>query len=227
MNLKAIIVIGKPGSGKSVMIWYLHSLLNEDNYRVVHWSDRLSLEKSVLQDTRNADSDKFGIRTGSHSKLIADGPPGMRKVHVTDGKLLNDIHSDYIKRISAARNKSVYLIEYATGPVINFGPRKIPLYQDGKYLVRNLKKNHILNSVYILDIEAKLEIRQKREARRADAMDPLTFRSYFPDGGEITRAAAKKLGKFYYRFVNHTEDYDGYFSEARHIYDTLIRPHLI
>lgn len=224
--IKTIFVIGKPGSGKSVMIWYLHSLLEEDGFKVIHLSDRISLEEGVLRDTKNANPDKTGIKVGLHSKLIADGPPGHRKVHVLDGVILNLIHENYVRRISRSRSRAIYLVEYAVGPVVDFGPGREKLYQDGTFLLENLTKYNLLPYAFILDISAKLDIRQERESRRADAMAPETFKSYFPDGGEITDRQAGKLKRNYYRFVNHTEDYDGYYSEARYIYESLIRKKL-
>lgn len=223
-----IFVIGKPGSGKSNLIWYLSSLLDEDGVSPKYISDRLGLEEATLKEVRYAKPDKDGIKVGTHSKLIADGPPGHRKVHVLDGYLLNNFHIETIKRLSThSHSTKITLIEYAIGPNIDFGNGKEPLLQDAKHLVTWIKKYHILKTSIVIDVDAPFSVRERREARRPDAMAAETFRAYFPDGGEITKTDAKKLGRHYYRFKNYEEDYDGYFNEARYIYESRIRPKIV
>jgi hypothetical protein len=226
--IDAIIVIGKPGSGKSILIWYLSGLLAEDNVSVHHYSDRLSLEQAVLKDTVHVKPQASGVKIGKHSKLIADGPPGHRKVHVLDGMLLNRVHDSTIRSLHhAPRSGEVYLVEYAIGPRIDFGKKKEILTQTADDMVDLLKKYKVLGKVFIIDAEASLAIRAAREARRSDAMASETFRSYFPDGGEISQGSEKILKKRYYRFNNHEEDHGGYFSEVRFIYESMIRPGLV
>ncbi len=226
--MNAIIVIGKPGCGKSIMVWYLSSMLTEDGFEIKYLSDRLGLEVAVLKDTKHARISQGGSKIGQHSKLIADGPPGHRKVHVLDGLILNQVHEAMIAQIAKKRTSSkVILAEYAIGPEINFGKGKEPLRQNARYLVHLLKKYHLTHSLFILEVEANLSVREYRESRRPDAMAKETFRAYFPDGGEMTQTHAKQLGKHYYRFINRDDDHDGYFSESRYVYDTFIRPNLM
>ncbi|MBI2405288.1 hypothetical protein HYV22_03890 [Candidatus Gottesmanbacteria bacterium] len=225
--IHAIIVIGKPGCGKSVMIWYLGSLLSEDHREVAYLSDRLGLEEAVLKDTRHARPSQDGSKIGRHSKLIADGPPGHRKVHVLDGLILNQVHRNMIAKI--AKNRllpKIIVAEYAIGPDIHFGKQKEPLRQSARHLVGYVKKYHLTDSVFILDVEANLTVRAYRESKRPDAMAPETFRAYFPDGGEMTKEQAKELGSRYYQFINRDDDHDGYFSESRYVYEMYIRPGL-
>ncbi|MFC1646717.1 hypothetical protein ACFL1A_00390 [Patescibacteria group bacterium] len=227
-RLKAIIVIGKPGCGKSVMVWYLGSLLVEDGFKVKFLSDRIGLEDAVIKDVKGVKPDKDGIKYGKHSKLIADGPPGHRKVHILDGYFLNKVHEKFISDIVNLNNRKVVtIIEYAIGPIIDFGPKKSPLLQDSKYLISLIKKNRVKKSILVIDVEANLKVRQLRESSRSDSMAPETFEAYFPDGGEITKSQERILGNSYIRFLNNDEDHDGYFSEARYIYEVNIKPYLL
>lgn len=222
-----IYIIGKPGSGKSIFIWYLNSLLDEDGIGVKHISDRLGLEQKVLHDVKNVRVNSLGIKVGKHSKLIKDGPPGHRKVHVLDGLFLNQFHEQTIKKLSRQKEqKKVTIVEYATGPIIDFAPGKPKLLQDSHHFVGFLRKHRLINRVFIVDIDVPLSVREQREARRPDAMDTETFRSYFPDGGEISKNDVRLLNSHYYRFHNHEEDQDGYYNEARYIYLSKIKPHL-
>src|SRR5689334_17890719 len=212
--IDSIIVIGKPGSGKSILIWYLSALFDEDNISVHHYSDRLSLEQAVLKDTRHVKRQSTGVKIGKHSKLIADGPPGHRKVHILDGSILNRVHENTIRNLKFIQPPgSVYLVEYAIGPKIEFGKNKAALMQTADDMVNLLKKHKVIDKVFVVDAEASLAIREDREAKRSDAMAPETFRSYFPDGGEISPDNKKILKKRYYQFLNHEEDHGGYFNE--------------
>lgn len=225
--IKAIFIIGKPGSGKSIMVWYLAGLLEADGYHVSFSSDRIGLEEETLKDVAKAKAGKDGVKVGTHSKLIADGPPGHRKVHVLDGKILNAVHNDMVKKAATSRQrKTVILGEYAIGPDIKFGSKKEPLLQSTHHLVGFMKKHKAVRSIFILDIEASLAQREYRQLSRPDSMAEETFRAYFPDGGEMSKKDAKLLGGNYYRFVNRDDDHDGYYSEARYMYETYIRPKL-
>lgn len=226
--IDAIFVIGKPGSGKSIMVWYLTGLLLENGQKVLHLSDRLGLEDGVLRDIKTSKPDGSGIRTGKHSKLIADGPPGHRKVHVLDGTILNKVHQSHVWHVKNHSAKdTVHLVEYAIGPEISFSNDREPLHQSADHLVNMITKQRILNRVFILDVESPLPIRAFREMARPDAMAPETFRSYFPDGGEMTSEAKKLLGPRYHRFRNLEEDHDGYYAEARHVFESQILPALV
>lgn len=225
--IHAILVIGKPGCGKSIMVWYLGALLDQDGYSISYLSDRLMLEEGVLVDTRRSKRLADGSKVGKHSKLISDGPPGHRKVHVLDGTILNRVHIAMIQRTARNPHDAIILAEYAIGPVINFGTGKEVLRQSGHDLVRLLQLFHATDCVFVLDVEAPMAVRELREAMRPDAMAPETFRSYFPDGGEMKASDAKKLGSNYYRYVNNDDDHDGYYSEVRFLYETRIRPNLV
>lgn len=224
--IKTIIVIGKPGCGKSIMVWYLSSLLTADGYEVQYLSDRLELEEAVLKDTHRASRAADGSKIGRHSKLIADGPPGHRKVHVLDGMILNRVHEKMISHLAQKGSQKVVLAEYAIGPDIDFGLGKEPLRQSARHLIGFLQKYKLTDFVFILDVEAPLAIREVREGKRPDAMALETFRAYFPDGGEMGSDDIKKLGGHYYRYYNGDEDHEGYYSEVRFLYSTYIRPKL-
>ncbi len=225
--IHAIIVIGKPGCGKSIMVWYLSSLLAEDEIEVEYLSDRLGLEEAVLKDTRHARPSQDGSKIGRHSKLIADGPPGHRKVHVLDGLILNQVHESMIATIARKRSESkIILAEYAIGPDISFGKDKEPLRQSAGHLIDHIKKYHLTDSVFILDVEANLTVRAYRESKRPDAMAPETFRAYFPDGGEMEPSDQKFLDTHYLQFKNFIEDHEGYYGEVRYLYELRIRPQL-
>jgi hypothetical protein len=225
--ITAIFIIGKPGSGKSIMVWYLAGLLEADGYHVSFLSDRIGLEQGTLKDVVRVKAGPDGVKVGKHSKLIADGPPGHRKVHVLDGMILNAVHKDMVKKAAASgERKSIMLGEYAIGPDIKFGSKKEPLLQSTHHLVSFIKKYKALKSIFVLDIEASLAQREYRQSSRPDSMAQETFRAYFPDGGEMSKADAKFLRGNYYRFVNRDDDHDGYYSEARYMYETHIRSKL-
>ena len=222
--ISAILIIGNAGSGKSVIVWYLGSLLDEDGIDIQYVSDRLGLEEGVMKDTKHTRADKDGVRIGTHSKFIADGPPGFKKVHVLDGCLLNRVHEHMLNGLTKKGRNRFALLEYAIGPDIPFGKKKETLLQSGKHVVRMLKTFHLLDSVYVIDVEAPYAVREKRELRRRDAMAPETFRSYFPDGGQITKRDKKILGVHYVRFNNIDEDNEGCYSEIKYRYEKYIRP---
>lgn len=226
--IDSIFVIGKPGSGKSIMVWYITSLLLEYGYNVFHKSDRLGLEEDVLKDTAHTNFQQDGSKIGKHSKLIADGPPGHRKVHVLDGLILNRVHESYVLHIANHKVPgTINLIEYAIGPEIDFGGGKEPLTQTADNLAKNIIKYRIMDRIFIIDVESPFIIRAYREMVRPDAMAPETFRAYFPDGGEMTDSMVKKLGKHYHHFKNLEEDHDGYYSEAKYVFEYKILPNLI
>ncbi len=225
--IKAILIIGKPGCGKSNMVWFLGGILEEEGYTVQYLSDRIWLEEGVLKDTAQAHMLPDGTKLGIHSKLIADGPPGHRKVHVLDGTILNRAHKKMITHIARVpKSNKVIIAEYAIGPDIDFGSHKEPLFQAAHHLVELLKEFQVLKDVIIFDVEAPLAVREVREGKRRDAMAVETFRAYFPDGGEIEEEDREALGSRYVQYKNNIEDHEGYYSEIHHLYDRFIRPNL-
>lgn len=224
--IDTIIVIGKPGCGKSIMVWYLSSLLLEDGIEVHYISDRIELENGILADTRGAKKQTDGSKIGKHGKLIADGPPGHRKVHVLDGSILNHVHKSMIQNIKSKNPLLMSIMEYAIGPDIEFDSGKEPLRQSAAHLVQWVQEYHVTKRVFIIDVESTLAIREQRQYNRPDAMAIETFRAYFPDGGEMTKSDKITLRNHYYQFRNLEEDNDAYFSEVRYLYETRIAPRL-
>lgn len=209
------------------MVWYISSLLTEDGIPVSYLSDRIGLEEAVLTDTKRVPLSADGSRVGKHSKLIADGPPGHRKVHVLDGVLLNQVHEDMVRAVkSKPAGNNVLLVEYAIGPDIKFRPGKQPLLQSAHHFVERVRKYRAKTNIFVVDVEAPMLIRERREAQRPDAMAPETFRAYFPDGGEMISADKNYLKRRYYQFKNFDEGHEGYYSEVRYIYESMIRPNL-
>lgn len=225
--IDTILVAGNGGAGKSIMVWYLSSLLTESGFEIHYLSDRLGLEEGVMNDTKHVKPRADGSKVGRHSKLIADGPPGHKKVHVLDGSILNKVHEDMISEVRKKNDGRIFLIEYATGPEIQFGLRKEPLRQTTDHLVSFIKRYNVLDRLFFIDVQVPVNIRAIRQSHRPDAMATETFEAYFGDGGYISSRACKYLGKHYYRFGNIEEDNDGYFSEVRHLYETRILPRLI
>lgn len=224
--IDTIFIIGKPGCGKSIMVWYLSSLLLEDGIQAHYVSDRIELENGILADTKGVKKQPDGSRIGKHGKLIADGPPGHRKVHVLDGSILNNVHESMIRSIKDKNPQLISIMEYAIGPDIDFGSGKEMLQQSTKHLVKWLQKYILISRVFIIDVESPLAVREHRQYARPDAMARETFRAYFPDGGEMTKSDKTKLEHHYYQFRNLEEDNDAYFSEARYLYETRIAPEL-
>ncbi len=224
--IDTILIIGNGGAGKSIMVWYLSSLLTENGFDIHYISDRLGLEEAVIKDTQNAPRQPDGSKVGKRSKLIADGPPGHKKVHVLDGSILNNIHDGMIARIAGKKQKEIFLIEYATGPEISFGGQKEPLRQTADSLVGLIKKYRVRGRMFLIEIHVPVGIRQQRQSHRPDAMASETFHAYFGDGGNMSPITQTYLGNHYYRLVNVEEDNDGYFSEVRYLYETYIAPKL-
>lgn len=225
--IDTIIVIGKPGCGKSIMVWYLSSLLREEGIEAHYISDRIELENGILADTKGVKKQPNGSKIGKHGKLIADGPPGHRKVHVLDGSILNTVHKSMIQNIKSKDPLLTSIMEYAIGPDIDFGPNKEKLTQGAHHLSNLLLEYGLMKRVFVIDVESPLAIREHRQYSRPDAMAPETFRAYFPDGGEITKSDKIKLGRNYYQFRNLEEDNDAFFSETRYLYETRIAPKLL
>ncbi len=225
--MDTILIMGNGGAGKSIMVWYLSSLLVESGYEIHYASDRLGLEEGVMRDTKYARRLPDGSKIGKHSKLIADGPPGHKKVHVLDGSILNTVHNDMIAAIGRKKDSRVLLIEYATGPEIQFGKGKEPLRQTADELVGLVKKHGIRERLFAIDIHVPVAIRQVRQSHRPDAMAAETFHAYFGDGGKISAQARNYLGDRYYLLRNTEEDNEAYYSEVRYLYEAQIRKKLI
>lgn len=224
--IDTILVMGNGGAGKSIMVWYLSSLLIESGYEIHYISDRLGLEDGVMKDVKGVRRQPDGSKIGRHSKLIADGPPGHKKVHVLDGSILNAVHDQMIGAIKRKKNAHVYLVEYATGTEISFRKGKEPLRQTSDALVGLIKKHGVRDRVFAINIQVPVGIRQVRQSHRPDAMAAETFHAYFGDGGYITSKAKKYLGDHYYQLKNIEEDNEAYFSEVRYLYESRIRPKL-
>lgn len=224
--IDTIIVIGKPGCGKSIMVWYLTSLLLEDGIEAHYVSDRIELENGILTDTRRAKKQPDGSKIGKLGKLIADGPPGHRKVHILDGTILNVAHQTMVASLRDKDPSVTTIMEYAIGPDIDFGPNKETLLQNTHHFVQWLHQYDLIKRVFVIDVESPLAIREQRQYSRPDAMAMETFRAYFPDGGEMSRVDTVKLGSHYYQFRNLEEDNDAFFSEARYVFETYITPKL-
>jgi nucleoside-triphosphatase THEP1 len=225
--INAIVVIGKPGSGKTEMVRHLGSFLTADGFVVDQLSDRIGLEEAVLEDTRDGYYDQEGRKFGSHSMLIADGLSGHRKVHVLDGYLLNRVHERMVTYIVRDREPNVVILaEYAIGPDVTFEEGREPLLQSAKHLVRHLIRSDVHSEVSVVDVEAILPVRAAREARRPDAMEPETFRAYFGDGGEMVPVDAAGLGDRYHFFANGSDNLGEFFVEANSLYREVLRPQL-
>lgn len=224
--MDTILVMGNGGAGKSIMVWYLSGLLVESGYGIHYLSDRLGLEDGVMKDVKGVRRKPDGSKTGRHSKLIADGPPGHKKVHVLDGSILNEVHDNMIAAIGKKNDGRVLLIEYATGPEIDFGEQKEPLGQTSDQLIERVKRYNVRDRLFVVDIHVPVSIRQIRQSHRPDAMAPETFHAYFGDGGEISAQSSKYLGDHYYQLKNIEEDNEAYFSEVRYLFESRIRPKL-
>lgn len=225
--IDTIIVIGKPGCGKSIIVWYLSSLLLEDGIQAHYVSDRIELENGILADTKGVKKQPDGSKIGQHGKLIADGPPGHRKVHVLDGSILNTVHKSMVRSIKDRDPRLISIMEYAIGPDIGFGSDKEILYQSAHRLVGWISELRLIRRLFVIDVESPLVIREHRQYARPDAMAIETFRAYFPDGGEMTKSDKKNLGDHYYQFLNLEEDNDAFFSESRYLYETRIAPNIM
>jgi hypothetical protein len=226
--IDSVFVIGKPGSGKTEMVRFQTSLLTADGFVVDTLSDRLWLEEAVLLDTKDGSVEpETGIRIGPHSKLLKDGAAGHRKIHVLDGILLNRVHDAMVEYINERRQPGTIVIaEYAIGPDISFGPEKEPLLQSCTQMIERFKRYLVKDHVLVIDVEAPVVARTVRESLRPDAMDPETFRIYFPDGGEMTDDGVSLLGPHYLRIENGHSDFERFHREATETYQRFVFPNI-
>lgn len=224
--ITTIIVIGKSGSGKTELVSLLQQLFETDGYHVHFLSDRIGLEDAVLRDTIGGIVDESGAIIGPHSKLIADGPPGHRKVHVLDGVLLNAVHREMVDTAATAEGNTVTILEYAIGNDIDFGEGKVPLLQSASHLIHALVSRDFVHDSLVIDVEASLEARALRNERRADGLDPKTFALYFGDGGELPQQTAILLGDHYFLLENGFHDMDAFRVQAEQIYRGFVVPRL-
>lgn len=183
----SIMTIGKPGGCKSTanakILYELRRLgLNPE---IV--SDRILLEDAVLHDVQiSGRKREDGALECDHS-ILFDGnqPPGRKVFEVKDGFLLNDVHDHMVKLAGTHLNQQGLLLEYAIGPDVDLP--NIPLLQSGESLIERFQRyppsreHHI----HIVEINASLGERQRRNGRRIDGMRDETFLRYFPDGGEL------------------------------------------
>ncbi len=202
--------IGKPGGCKSTAnakILYEMKRLGMDPILV---SDRLLLEEAVVEDVRSSGAIRGdGAMEGSHSILFdGDKSPGRKVFEVTDGILLNRVHDAMVRLAGHHGDSRGMLFEYATGPdVINL-PRE-GLFQSGKSLLGRFQKfpKQPDHNILVVEIDASLEERLRRNGRRIDGMRKETFLRYFPDGGEL-RDEGDKLRELGIQFVHIDNDHD-------------------
>ncbi|MCL4360628.1 hypothetical protein M1555_05265 [Patescibacteria group bacterium] len=191
-------------------------------------SDRTWLEQAVLLDVayRGQVIGSEGLR-GNHSILLNDGPAGHRQFRVTDGRLLNEVHEQMIAYVgNQQREGAVVIVEYATGPVAEFGPGKERLLQDGSSLLGGIHETRAGGRLFLLDVEAPLEIRALRNSGRPDGLDDETFRRYFQDGGEVDALEAQAHGIFFHRLENGYHDPVRFAREVETIYTDIVSPRL-
>lgn len=222
----AIFIIGNSGSGKTEMASLQSSFLNSDGFSPLVISDRIWLEEAVISDVG------YQVQIvgpegllGPHSKMLADGPPGHRKVHVLDGYLLNRVHEQMVLYVKEKRNKNEIIVaEYATGPDIQFGDGLEPLLQSGQDLLERLERNEVEDKIFLIGVEAPLSVRSARNAARSDGLDEKTFALYFRDGGELPGDVAKALGIHFHLFDNGYHDPARFLREAQQIYYEKVYP---
>lgn len=217
---KAVFIIGNSGSGKTEMANLQSSFLNRDGFSSFLISDRIWLEEAVIADVgyRGQHIGPEGL-VGIHSKMIADGPPGHRKVHVLDGFLLNRVHEQMIAYVRENRiNKEIVVAEYATGPDIRFGDKLEPLMQSGQDLLERIRRHQVNDNIFLIGVDSPLSVRSARNAARSDGLDAETFALYFRDGGDLPKDIAQKYGVSFHLLDNGYHDPKRFFREAQQIY---------
>ncbi len=225
--INTVIVTGKPAAGKSKMVNHMKDFFAEDGIRVAHIADRTRIEDAVLLDVVESPVNDDGSRVGQYSKLLFDGGPERRKFDLLDGYLLNTVHEGMIRDAAVARSSSqITLMEYAIGPVLDYGQDKPPLLQTAEHLVKAVRANDILDTTLIIEVDANMEVRGRRNAQRPDFLLPEIFKVFAPDGGEVDYQTAQELGNHYVKFLNEEDDSERYQSKCREIYRGNIFPHL-
>lgn len=224
----SIMTIGKPGGCKSTANAKILYEMKRLGFDPVPVSDRVLLETEVVEDTNVFGQMRGdGSLEGKHSILFDGNQPSGRKVfEVTDGVLLNKVHDNMVEMAGNHNDVRGVLFEYATGPDVMSLPRE-PLLQSGQNLIERFKKypketnHHIL----VVEVDASLEERMRRNGRRVDGMRPGTFLKYFPDGGELRDEGYKfdEMGIQFVRIDNDHDDLARFLGDIEKICETHVR----
>lgn len=220
--------IGKPGGCKSTAnakILYELQRLGKIPEIV---SDRILLENAVVQDVQTSGIKREdGAMEGAHS-ILFDGnqPPGRKVFEVRDGLLLNEVHDYMVEIAGSHQSPSGLLLEYATGPDVNFPD--VPLLQSGTSLIERFyrlpaSKDH---HIHVVEIDASLDERLRRNGRRIDGMREETFLKYFPDGGELREKGNNlvQMGVAFTRIDNDHDDLARFLRDIENFSAEHIRP---
>lgn len=226
----SLFTIGKPGGCKSTanakILYELYSRMGVYPQIV---SDRLLLEEAVIRDIlSNGIRRPDGSWEGEHSILFdANPPPGKKVFEVKDGTLLNRVHDEMIRLACMHDNPQGLLIEYAIGPDVQFGDRE-PLLQSGQSLIDRFAQTvrDEDHRVLVLEVDAGLDERLRRNGERVDGMKAETFRKFFPDGGELHghEGTLSAMGVEYYFIDNDYNDLDRFLHEIEGNVRDSIRP---
>ena len=164
-RVEAILVLGKYGAGKTDFTDFLKQrLLQEESIHVPieFSSDRIFIEEQVIKDVWRDDAPVKG-REGVHSILYKPyADPGFREFGVKDGTLHRYAHKEMTQNIRFKKHASLQVLEIGIGPNVEIKRGEPWLLQSGDHFLKIFRDDLIMDSIFVVEIEARYETRNQR-----------------------------------------------------------------
>lgn len=225
----SIITIGKPGGCKSTANAYILYDFQRTGLTPQFVSDRLLLEEAVVHDIMlSGKKNQDGSWEGDHGILFdGDKPPGRKVFQIKDSILLNRIHDQMIELSVTHHVPHGVIFEFATGADKDLGEGGI-LLQSGESIITRFRENPVRDErrVIVVEIDASLDERMRRNGERVDGMLPETFRAFFGDGGELRESGdtLRQFGVDYHWINNDYNDLGRFIRTLEEFRAEYIRP---
>jgi len=204
MITPVLIAIGHSASGKSTTLKVAAELFREQGFAPTVVTDRRLLGEAVHRDlnsgfTREVVDGKEILVSANAVVHGWDEDPERMVFSVRDGSLLNEVHREMARMVLHGEFPEGLLLEWTTGPNVSEFPYYFndgdSLVQDGPAIVELLNARPVDSTrrIVVQGIDAGLSFRAERNGRRKDPMDDGAFRTFFPDGGELSPVVAANL----------------------------------
>ncbi len=204
LRFSNIIVLGNWGVGKTQFIAHLSSMLGQEAgiRRTNVISDRHYFEEAVRADVQGRRPESDGSIRGAHSIMVKDGPRGQMVFRALDGLIFNEAHRQMLASLRQTEPGVVCLVEYATGPNAKFEEGEL-LDQSAHFVAEQLITSGALINTLVVELRAPFDLRERRNAVRADRVDEAAFQLYGQPGGNMTDEDAQRLGGHFLGIDNH------------------------